>query len=150
MKDTGSIYCAMICIVDFLALQKGLPKYMQDVLYEKLDRLLDIYTFINLTDIEDFKKERQDKFEGIADANDAGVADDWHEMVTIFKYHFVNGNRINLKDGTLCTETDGSELRTAVENIMAYIEEYPKDAFSNELNGICDMLLVVEANYLKR
>ena len=96
---SDGLYCAILNIVDFLALADNISKETEEKLYKILDEILDIDTKQNhLQDGEDFEQARKDHFDGITDANDAGVARDWKEMAAIFRHLWVNGDRVSLQE----------------------------------------------------
>lgn len=92
------LYCAILNIVDFLALADNISKETEEKLYKILDEILDIDTEYQLQDGEDFEQARKDNFEGITDANDAGCANDWKEMAAIFRHLWVNGDRVSRQE----------------------------------------------------
>lgn len=107
-------YTAMLNIVDYMALSGNARLDLCEI----LDKLLDVYTEVNLDDGEDFKKSRKEWFEGITDANDAGGVKSWRGMVKRFKQLFKNGDRINIETGEEVHDTDGIELLYAANHIL--------------------------------
>ena len=79
------LYYSIINIVDYLALAE-IDKNDASELYRILDKLLRI-------EADRMGEDINDVFKSIADANDAGEAKSWQDMVAIFEHLYENGER---------------------------------------------------------
>ena len=84
--ERPEIYYSILNIIDFLALT-NLDEEKRIKLYEILDDLLELEAWLS-------DQSREEAFEAIADANDAGGVKNWEEMVNTFAELIDKGDRI--------------------------------------------------------